>query len=454
MSRRVKVVALIGMLSGFGLTAAAYELGFDIWPPEATFSDGTSTRFGAEDVQLCFKAGALALLGESKANRYWQTCRRGLVAYGALDAFALRSTVVAAGGAVGLLALFGFALAVRFEKPPFRVIRGSRLRAGKAGEKAFAKACALECRAHGQGIALLPPYEMGRDRETRHFLILGSVGGGKTQTMLHMIIEAISRDDGVLVLDTKGDMMAGLPGMPEPLLVAPHDKRSLVWNVARDCSVKQDARELAARFIPPSSDPMWSQAAQEIFVACIVHLQATRGMRWSWSDLEAVVTADVATLTAHAINHNPNALRILAQPESKTTLSILTTFQTHMRIVSILAEAWRGSSAGGFAIRDWLHNPEPRRPLILQQDPGYPELSHIWIGSMLGLLASAVGSPTLIESRSRRVWLFLDEFPQLPPIKQFPTFLELGRSKGVTVVIGAQDTAQIRAAYGPDQAKS
>jgi hypothetical protein len=69
---------------------------------------------------------------------------------------------------------------------------------------------------------------------------------------------------------------------------------------------------------------------------------------------------------------------------------------------------------------------------------------------MLGLLASAVGSPTLAESRSRRMWLFLDEFPQLPPIKQFPTFLELGRSKGVTVVIGAQDTAQIRATYGPE----
>jgi type IV secretory pathway TraG/TraD family ATPase VirD4 len=50
--------------------------------------------------------------------------------------------------------------------------------------------------------------------------------------------------------------------------------------------------------------------------------------------------------------------------------------------------------------------------------------------------------------------LFLDEFPQLPPIKQFPTFLELGRSKGVAVVIGAQDTAQIRAVYGQDQAKS
>jgi len=40
---------------------------------------------------------------------------------------------------------------------------------------------------------------------------IGSVGGGKTQTMLNLIAEAILRRDGVLVLDTKGDMMATLP---------------------------------------------------------------------------------------------------------------------------------------------------------------------------------------------------------------------------------------------------
>jgi len=371
-----------------------------------------------------------------------------------MDPFEVRFWTVASFGLVGLVALFVFALSLRIEQHSPRVIRGARLQTGSAGLKAFARACAAECRIHGEGVALVPSIPLGREREARHFLILGSVGGGKTQTMLHLIDEAIARKDGVLVLDTKGDMMGGLPAQGEPLLVAPHDRRSLVWDVAADCSIKQDARELAARFIPPSSDPMWSQAAQEIFVACIVHLQATRGKDWGWADLETVVTADVDRFTAYARDHNPNALRLLNQPDSKTTLSILTTFQTHMRIVSVLAEAWPDPSAGRFSIRAWLHSPTPYRPLILQHDPGYPELSRIWIGSMLGLLASAVGSPTLTESRERRVWLFLDEFPQLPPIKQFPTFLELGRSKGVAVVIGAQDTAQIRAVYGQDHAKS
>jgi hypothetical protein len=247
------------------------------------------------------------------------------------------------------VALFGFALSLRIDSSSLKVIRGARLHVGGRGLKAFARACVVECRIHGEGVALVPSIPMGREREARHFLILGSVGGGKTQTMLHLVGEALARGDGVLVLDTKGDMMGGLPADGDPLLVAPHDRRSFVWDVAADCSIKQAARELAARFIPASSDPMWSQAAQEIFVACIVHLQATRGQDWSWADLETVVTADVDQLTAHAGDHNPNALRLLNQPDSKTTLSILTTFQTHMRIVSVLAEAWPNPSADRFS---------------------------------------------------------------------------------------------------------
>jgi hypothetical protein len=454
MIRRLKIITFVLTLGGFAAMAGFYQLGFDFFPPQAIDPDGTSTPFRAADVQACFKMRALALLGDFRGGSYWQACRRELYGYQALAAFELRTVAVAGSGAIGILALFGFAFCLRFERPPFRVVRGATLHVGRAGLRAFGRACTSESKIHGSGVKLVSPFTISRDRETRHFLILGSVGGGKTQTMLNLIGEAIARGDGLLVLDTKGDMMAGLPGLPGPMLVAPHDRRSLVWDIAADCSVKQDARELAARFIPPSSDPMWSQAAQEIFVACIVHLQVTKRHTWGWADLEEAVRADHETLTGYAENHNPTALRILNQPDSKTTHSIMTTFQTHMRIVSVLAEAWPDLSAGRFSIRGWLHNPAAYRPLILQHDPGYSELSRIWIGSMLGLLASAVGSPSLTESRSRRVWLFLDEFPQLPPIKQFPTFLELGRSKGIAVVIGAQDTAQIRAVYGADQAKS
>ncbi|WP_316204530.1 type IV secretion system DNA-binding domain-containing protein [Bradyrhizobium sp. SZCCHNS3051] len=454
MTRRLRIISFLAAVGCFALAAGIYHLGFEIWPPSATMADGRTAPLQSADVEACLRGRVLAWLGDGHGDADWRNCRAYLSQYQALDGIELRLWSVVGSSLAGLVALFGFALSLRMDSASSRVIRGARLQAGSRGLKAFARACAAECRIHGKGVTLVPSIPIGREREARHFLILGSVGGGKTQTMLHLIGEALARGDGLLVLDTKGDMMGGLPADGDPLFVAPHDRRSLVWDIATDCSIKQDARELAARFIPPSSDPMWSEAAQEIFVACIVHLQATRNKDWGWADLQRVVTADIEQLATFARDHNPNALKLLGQPDSKTTMSIQTTFQTHMRIVSVLAEAWPDPHARRFSIRAWLHNPSPYRPLILQHDPGYPELSRIWIGSMLGLLASAVGSPTLTENPRRRVWLFLDEFPQLPPIKQFPTFLELGRSKGIAVVIGAQDTAQIRAVYGADQAKS
>jgi hypothetical protein len=84
-----------------------------------------------------------------------------IVAYGALDAFELRSMAVARSAVIGLLALFGFALCLRIDRPSFKVTRGSRLHAGSAGLKAFARACASEYRIDGRDDELVPSIALG-----------------------------------------------------------------------------------------------------------------------------------------------------------------------------------------------------------------------------------------------------------------------------------------------------
>jgi hypothetical protein len=239
--------------------------------------------FYPSDVRSCMGARALAAIGDRTSQWHWYHCATTLAQTQGQSAFDLRYWSLLLAGALTLASAFAFALVLRFDRPPVRVLRGRKLLTGAAARRAFAQTSKAESRLSGPGLEFLPGLTVSRERETRHWLIWGGVGAGKTQTMLHLILAAIARGDGVLVLDVKGDMTAKLPG--EALLVAPQDQRSLVWNVASDCRTKQDARELATRLIPKSDDPIWSDAARDILVACVAALQATKPERWSWHDL-------------------------------------------------------------------------------------------------------------------------------------------------------------------------
>ena len=203
MTRSLRIISFIAAVGCFALSAGLYHLGFELWPPSAKMADGTTMPFRSADTEVCLRRRALAWFGDRSGDAYWRTCREQLSQYQALDALELRFWSVVGSGLVGLVALFGFALSLRIDSSSLKVIRGARLHVGGRGLKAFARACVVECRIHGEGVALVPSIPMGREREARHFLILGSVGGGKTQTMLHLIDAALVRGDGVLVLDTR-----------------------------------------------------------------------------------------------------------------------------------------------------------------------------------------------------------------------------------------------------------
>ena len=445
-------VLFLAALLCFTAASGVYELGLGSRFPVMAATQSGPVPVPQDHMRQCLRQRVLTPFGDDQAVYYWNACKEHFARFRVFGALECRINALLAFSFLGLLSLFAFAIASRLKEPAAKIVWGSTRHEGAAATHAIRNALRKECKLSGEGLDLMPGLPMSRDRESRHFLIWGSVGAGKTQIMLRLILGAIERGDGVIVLDVKGDMTASLPG--EPILIAPQDGRSAVWHVASDCRTKQDARELAARIIPASADPMWSDAAREIFVACAVHLQQAKGANWSWRDLQETATLGAAKLLEIAKRFHPNAIRSLEHPASKTTQGILSTFQSHMNVVATLADAWDENENARFSVSDWLHNPPPFRPVILQQDGRYPKLSAAWMGGLISLLASAVGSPTLEESRTRRIWLFLDEFPQLPRLDQFPTLIDLGRSKGIITVIGAQDIAQLRETYGRNRGDS
>ncbi len=357
----------------------------------------------------------------------------------------LLPSVPALGAAVG--AGFVFFQAKKAEDQP-RHIRGRQY---LPDPKKAARALAVEL-APGDGLRIhpsLPPLSL--TAETLHFFILGGVGSGKTQTLTPWIRAAQARGDKLIVHDVKGDFTAALPSF---ILLAPWDRRSAIWAVAEDVQTKSDARKFADSIIPDSkSAPMWPAAARQVLVGLCVFLQKTKPLAWGFADLAREAAQPMARLLEIMKGNNPEAIRAL-EAQNVTTAGILINLMSFLAPIFDLAAAWpKPPAAGkGFSIKRWLVTDQTKRTVVLQSDKRFSILSAGMNKALLSLAADLVASPRLPDSRERKVWFFLDEFPTLGRLDAVETLVAVGRSKGVRVVLVAQDFSQVKEEYGQHRA--
>ena len=331
---------------------------------------------------------------------------------------------------------------------------GRRLIEGHSATTTLQRMTAAECHADGAGLALHSSIRLSQTRETGNLLFMGTAGGGKTVTMKPFIWQAIARGDKAIIYDNKCEMTEEFPG--PFILIAPWDARSAAIDIGADCRNKQDARELAAKFIPDSKDPMWSAAAQQIFTAMLIHLMTTKGMRWGWGDLADMVTLNNAAVKDIVHTYVPEADDAVADAEGKTTQSIMITMKSFCSVIFALAEAWRDQPGEKrrrrISFTRFVTDPTYRfKHIILQGSGRYQKMAQKVIGTILRSVIATMNSAECPDSKERRIWLFLDEFPQLGKIEDFNTILEVGRAKGFRTVIGAQDYNQIIQHYSKEE---
>jgi hypothetical protein len=342
-----------------------------------------------------------------------------------------------------------------------KILAGRHLFEGKAAHHQIAQVVKDEIARSGEGVKLHKsfPWAMSRDRETTHFWMIGSVGSGKTvaiNSLVDSVLERISTSAGtdkVLIYDNKGDFTSTLN--TNFALLAPWDARSMVWDIAKDCTNLQDARELAAYIVAEGHDPMWHQAARQILAAVIQQLQCEMPGQWTWSDLHQLACSSQEKLLAIIECFAPEALNFI-QSESKTTDGILINLGSSLADVAVLAKVWGSSSlAQRFSLSEWLLDPNPEHRVVILQGSGrYPEMTKGYVQAAISLLAGRINSAELPDDRQRRVWLVLDEFPQLGKLDRVGSIIAVGRSKGVCCVLGVQDASQIMEIYGEHAGKA
>ena len=325
----------------------------------------------------------------------------------------------------------------------------------------------------GQGISIHPDVPISRDRETRHFLILGAIGSGKTQVILNILQSILHRmrsgpEDRLILYDNKSDLTAGLPiADSEMILLAPWDARTWAWDVGKDIENATDAATFAERLIPDSKDKFWSEAPRQIVKACIQHLQTTHGTAWSWKDLSRTLNSPetiVGSVMLYAPNLAPVFVGAGGGPTS-TGASLLSSMNAFTGSIDDLCRAWDntdpftgeeiepGRIIPRVSLREWALTPiVQRRVMVLQGNKRYLTLERACIQAIISAFGGIMNSPEMPDSKTRRIWFLLDEFPQLGKLENFAQYLEVGRSKGLCVLLGLQDLSQLREIYGRETA--
>lgn len=326
---------------------------------------------------------------------------------------------------------------------------------------ALLKAAAYEQKhnryADTRGIHMFNGWYYTLQRETNHTFILGAPGGGKTVTFRRMINSVVERGDKAIIFDEKGDYTSITPPSIRngkeisPLLLAPQDDRSAVWDIASDLIVSQDAVELAQRIIPDDGHPFFTQSARAVLAGCAIKLMAEKPKEWTWLDLLNETRQDQEKLLRIMLKYQRGA-DIFLTADYKQVMSTLGQLETNMRLLEMLATAWPTyEGRTRFRLREWLVNKTDQRTVIVQHSGRYAELSDGWISALYAVAVSTVTDSNLLSDDDlRRIWFFLDEWGQLPAIQDFERFVTLGRSKGVCAVLGLQDLQQIAKEYGQE----
>jgi len=351
------------------------------------------------------------------------------------------------GGAIVAAILIGIVMGWRLTTPPpaVRHLRGRQLATGRRAERRAAKAMDKECQRLGEGIQIHPSLRISMERETRHVLVVGATGAGKTTILYPMMKEAIKRGDKALILDVKGDFTSCIDG----LILAPWDERGISWDIAADVTSREDAETFAAAFIPESKDPMWSNGARQILVGVILYCIHANPGKWNIDSILEQCQKDLSDLRSIVQKHNPLAAAFMSE-QSKTAQSFHVTLLTYLSTLVSLADGWRGKRP--LSLRMWAFTPQEAMPgfakvLLIQHNDRYAELSRQYSRCIIDILSSIINGPECPDSKERRIWFFLDEFAQLGRADKIRTFMEIGRSKGVRVVLGLQDVAQIEEQY-------
>jgi type IV conjugative transfer system coupling protein TraD len=284
--------------------------------------------------------------------------------------------------------------------------------------------------------------------ETKHFLVHGSTGSGKTQLISKFLDNLRKRGDKVFLYDKGGVYTSTFYRPNQDKILNPFDARCENWSLWHEARTATDFENMAESLIPMhgETEPFWVNAARTIFGSAAFTMQGDND-RSIKKLLKVLLTSELNDL--HSYLSGTEAATLTSDKIEKTAISIrsvITTYLKSLRFLVGIEQDSEKSKKTKFSIRDWICDDKDDGWLFLSsnaaQHASLKPLLSMWFSmATITLLA-------LPENRSRRLWFVCDELPSLHKLPQLPESIAEARKYGGCFVLGMQSYAQLEKVYG------
>jgi type IV conjugative transfer system coupling protein TraD len=288
-----------------------------------------------------------------------------------------------------------------------------------------------------------------KDMETRHVLITGATGAGKTTLMHNLLLQVEAKKQPAIIIDQTGEMIAKYynPSRGD-IIFNPFDQRGKAWDFWRDCESREDLERFSKILIgfnrkqsSSHSDLFWETAAETVLNSCVEFL---RGKNAS--------VQDVANMACHAdieylktVLKDTEGSRYLTSDSKQTSGSIVAVLAANSKPLMYLQPA---DDNGYFSIKQYFANLQTGNKawLFLATKPSsraltLPLISCLTELALTGLMEIGIDS-------KRRVWIVIDELPALGKLPALSPLMAEGRKYGACVLAGMQSLNQLYSQYG------
>ncbi len=289
-----------------------------------------------------------------------------------------------------------------------------------------------------------------KDTETRHFLVTGSTGSGKTNLMHQLLPQIEAKKQPAMVIDQTGEMIARYYN-PErgDIIFNPFDTRSKTWDFFADCSNPEELERFSKilfsfnrKCSKSHSDPFWEQSAESVFNACVEYL--VKNDKVNLKSLKQM-TIDSNLADLQTLLKGTAAERYLTDDGKGVASSVLSMLATSAKPMSYLSDS---SEAGKFSLTEYFQNIKSGSSswLFLSTKPSSRELTLPLIACLTELALTQLMDIGI--DKTRRVWCIFDELASLGNLPALPPLMSEGRKYGACVIAALQSLNQLYDNYG------